>query len=164
MIITGDFVEDYEIMVPFQILVMTGHTVHAVCPGKKSGEKIITAVHDFETEQTYSEKRGHYFTLNCTFDDVKVEEYDALLIPGGRAPEYLRMNDKVLDMVKHFLTKDKPIASICHGIQLLTATGLVKGRMLTCYPACSFEVIHSGGIYTDTGLDKAHVDKNIVTA
>ena len=121
LILVGDFVEDYEVMVPFQALKMVGHTVHAVCPGKKAGEVVRTAVHDFEGDQTYSEKRGHNFALNANFEGIKPEEYDALVIPGGRAPEYIRLNENVLKVVKHFAEANKPIAAICHGIQVLTA-------------------------------------------
>src|SRR5215470_3554057 len=112
--LVGDFGEDYEIMVPFQALQAVGHTVDAVCPGKKAGEKIRTAIHDFEGDQTYSEKRGHDFALNGTFDEIRPENYDALLISGGRAPEYLRLNRKLIEVVQHFANEKKPIAAICH--------------------------------------------------
>ena len=137
LLLAGDYVEDYEIMVPFQALQMVGHTVHAVCPGKKKGEQVRTAIHDFEGDQTYSEKRGHNFTLNATFDEIDAVAYDALVIPGGRAPEYLRLNSAVLDIVRHFDKAGKPIAAICHGAQLLAAAGVVKGRKLNAYPACA---------------------------
>src|SRR5580704_12853497 len=120
LLLAGDFVEDYEIMVPFQALQMVGHTVDAVCPGKKKGEQVRTAIHDFEGDQTYTEKRGHNFTLNATFDEVRAEDYDGLVVPGGRAPEYLRLNSKVLDAIRHFAHANKPIAAICHAAQLLT--------------------------------------------
>ncbi len=126
LMLVGDYVEDYEVMVPFQALQMVGHTVHAVCPGKKNGQSVRTAIHDFEGDQTYSEKPGHNFGLNFDFDKVKVEDYDALLIPGGRAPEYLRLNDTVLDWVRAFAKADKPIASVCHGAQLLAAPACSK--------------------------------------
>src|SRR5512139_390330 len=135
LMIVGDFVEDYEVMVPFQALSMVGHTVHAVCPGKKAGERVRTAIHDFEGDQTYSEKPGHNFTLNATFDEVKPEAYDALVIPGGRAPEYIRLNEKVLKIVQHFSKSNKPIAAICHGAQLLAAAGVVQGKACSAYPA-----------------------------
>ena len=128
LIVTGDFVEDYEIMVPFQALQMVGHEVYAVCPDKKAGDQIRTAVHDFEGDQTYTEKPGHNFTLNAGFDEINAADYDALLLPGGRAPEYLRLNERVLDVVRHFAEAGKPIAAICHGIQLLTAADLLRGR------------------------------------
>ena len=140
LLLAGDFVEDYEIMVPFQALQMVGHAVHAVCPGKKAGEQVRTAIHDFEGDQTYSEKRGHNFTLNATFDEVKPADYDALVIPGGRAPEYLRLNAQVLDVIRHFDKAGKPIAALCHGPQLLAAAGVLKGRKLNAYPACAPEV------------------------
>ncbi len=164
LLLAGDFVEDYEIMVPFQALLMVGHTVHAVCPDKKSGDQIRTAIHDFEGDQTYSEKPGHNFTLNATFAMVNPEEYDALLIPGGRAPEYLRLNDSVIQIVKHFAEARKPIAAICHGPQLLVAAGILSGKSCSCYPAVAPDITASGGSYTEIPLDQAHVDGNLVTA
>src|SRR5215471_11562274 len=160
LLLAGDFVEDYEIMVPFQALQMVGHTVHAVCPGKKSGEKIRTAVHDFEGDQTYSEKPGHNFTLNASFAEVKAADYAALVVPGGRAPEYIRLNPAVLDLVRQFDAQKKPIAAICHGLQLLAAAGVLKGRRCTAYPACSPEIGLSGGEYVEIGIDQTHVDGN----
>jgi protease I len=164
LMIVGDFVEDYEVMVPFQALLMVGHTVHAICPGKKAGEKVRTAIHDFEGDQTYSEKPGHNFTLNATFEEVKPETYDALVIPGGRAPEYIRLNDKVLQIVRHFSKVNKPIAAICHGAQVLAAAEVIKGKACTAYPAVGPEVKNAGGKWMDIAVDKAHVDGNLVTA
>lgn len=164
LMLVGDYVEDYEVMVPFQALLMVGHQVHAVCPGKRAGEKVRTAVHDFEGDQTYSEKPGHNFTLNYTFDDVKPEEYDALVIPGGRAPEYIRLNPRVIQMVKHFAEAGKPIAAICHGAQLLAAAGALKGKKVSAYPAVGPEVTAAGGEYVDIPVNKAVVDGNLVTA
>ncbi|WP_019916152.1 DJ-1/PfpI family protein [Methyloversatilis discipulorum] len=164
LLLAGDFVEDYEIMVPFQALLAVGHTVHAVCPDKKAGDQIATAIHDFEGQQTYSEKRGHNFTLNATFDTVKAEDYDALVIPGGRAPEYLRMDDKVLAIVRHFALADKPIAAICHGAQLLAGAKVLEGRLCSAYPACRAEVELAGGRYADIAIDGAVTDRNLVTA
>ena len=164
LMLVGDFVEDYEVMVPFQTLQMVGHTVHAVCPGKKSGDQVRTAVHDFEGDQTYSEKPGHNFTLNATFDDVKAEEYDALVIPGGRAPEYIRLNEKVLGIVRGFAKADKPIAAICHGAQLLAAAGVLQGKACSAYPAVGPDVNLAGGKYVDIAVHQAHVDGKLVTA
>ena len=164
LMLVGDYVEDYETMVPFQALQMVGHTVHAVCPGKKAGDYVRTAVHDFEGDQTYSEKRGHNFTLNANFDDVKPEEYDALVIPGGRAPEYIRLNEKVLSIVQHFAKADKPIAAICHAPQLLAAAGVLQGKACSAYPAVGPEVNLAGGKYVDIAVDRAHVDGKLVTA
>jgi len=164
LMIVGDFVEDYEVMVPFQALLMVGHTVHAVCPGKKAGDRVRTAVHDFEGDQTYSEKPGHNFTLNATFDDVKPESYDALVIPGGRAPEYIRLNENVLKAVRHFAEAKKPIASICHGAQVLAAAKVIEGKACTAYPAVGPDVKNAGGKWMDIPVDKAHVDGNLVTA
>jgi protease I len=164
LMLVGDFVEDYEVMVPFQALLMVGHTVHAVCPNKKAGEKVRTAIHDFEGDQTYSEKPGHNFTLNATFADVRAADYDALVIPGGRAPEYLRLNESVITVVRHFAESNKPIAAICHGAQLLAAASVLKGRGCTAYPAVGPEVRAAGGKWVDVAVDKAHVDGRLVTA
>lgn len=164
LMLVGDFAEDYEVMVPFQALQAVGYTVHAVCPRKKAGEKIRTAIHDFEGDQTYTEKRGHDFTLNATFADVQPERYDALLIAGGRAPEYLRLDENLLGMVRHFFAEEKPVAAICHGAQILTAAGVVKGRKLSAYPAVAPEVKLAGAEYADIGIDEAVADGNLVTA
>jgi protease I len=164
LMLVGDFVEDYEVMVPFQSLLMVGHTVHAVCPDKKAGEFVRTAIHDFEGDQTYSEKPGHRFTLNATFADVKTEDYDALAIPGGRAPEYLRLNPKVIELVQAFAKAGKPIAAICHGAQILAAAGVLEGRTCSAYPAVGPEVTEAGGKYMSIPVDKAHVDGNLVSA
>jgi len=164
LMIVGDFVEDYEVMVPFQALLMVGHTVHAVCPGKKAGERVRTAIHDFEGDQTYSEKPGHNFSLNATFDEVKPEAYDALVIPGGRAPEYIRLNEKVLKIVQHFSKANKPIAAICHGAQVLAAAGVIAGKACSAYPAVGPDVNTAGGKYMEIPVDKAHVDGKLVTA
>ncbi|MGO4285280.1 DJ-1/PfpI family protein [Bosea sp. TAB14] len=164
LMIVGDFGEDYEIMVPFQALLAVGHTVHAVCPDKKAGDAIATAIHDFEGQQTYSEKRGHNFALNASFADVDPARYDALVIPGGRAPEYLRLNAKVVEMVRHFFTAGKPVAAICHGAQLLAGAGVLKGRTCSAYPACRAEVELAGGTYADIAIDGAITDGNLVSA
>jgi protease I len=164
LMLVGDFVEDYEVMVPFQALQMVGHTVDAVCPEKKSGDTVKTAVHDFEGDQTYSEKPGHNFHLNATFEDVEASTYDALVVPGGRAPEYLRLDERVLAIVRHFDAAGKPIAAICHGIQILSAAGILKDRTCTCYPACSPDIESAGGTYVPKDWPEAHVDRNLVTA
>ncbi|MGV8861693.1 MAG: DJ-1/PfpI family protein [Pseudomonas sp.] len=164
LMLVGDYVEDYEVMVPFQALQMVGHTVHAVCPGKTNGQSVRTAIHDFEGDQTYSEKPGHNFALNFDFDQVKVEDYDALLVPGGRAPEYLRLNETVLDWVRAFDKADKPIAAVCHGAQLLAAAGILEGRQCSAYPACAPEVRLAGGEFIDIAVTAAHTEGNLVTA
>ncbi|GGN26981.1 MULTISPECIES: DJ-1/PfpI family protein [Marinomonas] len=164
LMITGDFTEDYETMVPFQALMSVGHTVHAVCPDKKSGDTVATAIHDFEGDQTYTEKPGHRFALNATFADIKVEDYDALVIPGGRAPEYLRLNKMVITMVKHFFDTNKPVAAVCHGAQLLAAAGVLEGRKCSAYPACQPEVELAKGEFMDIPVDQAVTDGNLVTA
>lgn len=164
LMLVGDFVEDYEVMVPFQALQMVGHTVHAVCPDKEAGETVRTAIHDFEGDQTYSEKRGHNFMLNATFDEVDPGEYEALVIPGGRAPEYIRLNERVLEIVRHFANEDKPIAAICHGPQILAAAGVLAGKQSTAYPAVGPDVSNAGGEYVKVPVDAAHVDGNLVTA
>lgn len=164
LMLVGDYGEDYEIMVPFQALQAVGYQVDAVCPDKKAGEAIRTAIHDFEGDQTYSEKRGHNFTLNATFSDVDPAAYDALVVPGGRAPEYLRLNKDVLEMVRHFFAADKPVAAICHGAQLLAAAGVLEGKQCSAYPACGPEVRIAGGHFKDIPVDQAHVDGKLVTA
>jgi protease I len=164
LMLVGDFVEDYEVMVPFQALLMAGHVVQAACPGKQAGEQIRTAIHDFEGDQTYSEKPGHNFTLNATFDALRVADYDALVLPGGRAPEYLRLDDRVLEIVRHFADHNKPIAAICHGPQLLSAAGVLKGKSCTAYPAVGPEVVACGGTWIELPVDQALTDGNLVTA
>jgi protease I len=162
--LAGDFVEDYEVMVPFQALTMVGHTVHAVCPGKAAGQSVRTAIHDFEGDQTYSEKPGHNFTLNASFDGIHPANYDALLVSGGRAPEYLRLNPKVIALVRHFAEAGKPIAAICHGLQVLAAADVLRGKRCTAYPACGPECILAGAEYVDIPVDQAITDGNLVTA
>ncbi|MBV9021018.1 MAG: DJ-1/PfpI family protein [Ktedonobacteraceae bacterium] len=164
LMLVGDYVEDYEVMVPFQALQMVGHTIHAVCPGKQAGQKVRTAVHDFEGDQTYSEKPGHNFPLNATFSAIKPEDYDALVIAGGRAPEYIRLNEQVLAIVRHFATANKPIAAICHGLQVLATAGVLRGRTCTAYPAVGPEVTLAGGTYKAVEVDQVVVDGNLVTA
>jgi len=166
LMLVGDFVEDYEAMVPYQILTMVGHTVHTVCPDKKAGDTVKTAVHDFEGDQTYSEKRGHNFAINATFDEINPEDYDALVIPGGRAPEYIRLNLRVLEIVRHFAQANKPIASICHGQQVLVAAGVAEGKRCTAYPAVKPDLERAGAQWEDVNdtFSNACVDGNLVTA
>lgn len=164
LLLAGDYVEDYEIMVPFQALLAVGHQVHAVCPGKKAGDFVLTAIHDFEGAQTYSEKPGHRFVLNATFDEVDPKTYDGLVIPGGRAPEYLRTMPKVLPLVQHFSQAGKPIAAICHGAQLLAAAGVIRGKRVSAYPACAAEVELAGASFADIPVDQAVTDGQLVTA
>lgn len=166
LFLVGDYVEDYEVMVPFQMLAMLGYDVHAVCPGKKSGDKVSTAIHDFEGEQTYSEKRGHNFAINYDFDSVNTSNYIGLVIPGGRAPEYLRLNDRLLEIVREFATASKPIAAICHGAQILSAAGVLTGKECSAYPACKTEVELAGGKYVgpNATFSNAHVCGNLITA
>lgn len=166
LMIVGDYVEDYEAMVPRQILECVGHHVSVVCPDKRSGDTVATAIHDFEGDQTYSEKPGHRFSITDDFDAVDLDSFDALVVPGGRAPEYLRLNPRVLEMVRHFDDARKPIAAICHGPQILAAAGVLRGRQCSCYPAVAPEINAAGGTYQEpaTGMDSAHVDGNLVSA
>jgi protease I len=163
LMLIGDYVEDYEVMVPFQALLMVGHNVHAVCPGKKSGDTVRTAIHDFEGDQTYTEKVGHNFALNATFDQIKPEDYDALLIPGGRAVEYIRLNSRVIEIVHHFSKANKPIAAICHAAQVLAAAGVLAGKKCSAYPATGPDVTLAGGTYVNLPMTDAIVDGNLVT-
>lgn len=164
LMLVGDFVEDYEAMVPFQALQAFGHVVHAACPGKRAGDTVRTAVHDFEGDQTYSEKPGHNFALTATFADLDPAQYDALVVPGGRAPEYLRLNPAVLDVVRHFFDTNKPVAAICHGPQLLAAAGVLRGRACSAYPAVAPDIGLCGGTFVEVPIDGAHTDGNLVTA
>lgn len=166
LMLVGDYVEDYEVMVPFQMLQMVGLDTYAACPNKRSGEFVKTAIHDFEGDQTYSEKRGHNFMLNCTFEDIKPQDFDALVLPGGRAPEYIRLNDRVIEITKHFAQNKKPIAAICHGPQILVAADAVVGYELTAYPALKPDIIKAGGKWLDPNqtFSNAYVDRNLVSA
>ena len=166
LMLVGDFVEDYEAMVPYQMLLMVGHAVDTVCPDKKAGDTVKTAIHDFEGDQTYSEKVGHHFMITADFSAVSAADYDALVIPGGRAPEYLRLNSKVLDLVRDFDRDKKPIAAVCHGPQILVAAGVLDGRECSAYPACSPDVAVAGGtwIANNDTFSNAHIDGNLVTA
>ncbi|MEM7811106.1 MAG: DJ-1/PfpI family protein [Planctomycetota bacterium] len=164
LFLAGDFVEDLELMVPFQALTLLGHDCHVVCPDKRAGDMLATAVHDFEGFQTYTEKRGHDFKLNATFADVVPDAFDGLVIPGGRSPEYLRTDARVLEVVRHFFAADKPVAAICHALQLLAAADVIAGRSCTAYPACKPDVTAAGGTYVEIAIDAAHTDGNLVTA
>jgi protease I len=164
LMLVGDFAEDYEVMVPFQALQAVGHEVHAVCPDKKAGQSVRTAIHDFEGDQTYSEKPGHNFRLNASFAEAAESNYDALVIAGGRAPEYLRLNERVLELVQQFAAAGKPIAAICHAAQLLAGAGVLKGKRVSAYPACAPEVRLAGGDYVEVPMDTAVTDGKLVTA
>jgi len=163
LVLAGDYVEDYELFVASEALQMVGHTVHVVCPGRKSGDYIPTSIHDFEGDQTYTEKRGHNFQLNATFDQVKPEDYDALMIPGGRAPEYIRTNARVIEIVRYFMSENKPLAAICHGPQVLAAAGVLKGRKCSAYTATGPDVTVAGGTWVEVPMDESVVDGNLVT-
>jgi protease I len=163
LMLVGDYVEDYEVMVPFQALQMVGHVVHAVCPDKKAGQYVRTAIHDFEGDQTYSEKRGHNFVLNATFADIRLQDYSGLVIPGGRAPEYLRLNPRVLEIIRHFAQADMPIAALCHGPQLLAAARVITGKRVNAYPACAPEVELAGATFVSLEVTDAIADGNLVT-
>ena len=165
LMLVGDFVEDYEAMVPFQILSMFGHQVETVCPEKKKGDSVPTAIHDFDGYQTYSEKRGHNFPILQDFESIDPGVYDALVIPGGRSPEYLRMNEKVLDIVRHFFEANKPVAAICHAMQILASAGVLDGRQCTAYPSVADEIKLAGGTFVPNShnFDNAYVDGNLVT-
>ena len=163
LMLVGDYVEDYEVMVPFQALQTVGHEVHAACPDKSEGDTVRTAIHDFEGDQTYSEKRGHNFALNATFEEVDETAYDALCLPGGRAPEYIRLNDRVLEITRHFAEADKPLAAICHAAQILAAADVLEGRRCSAYPACAPDVEAAGGTFVDVDMTEAVTDGNLVT-
>lgn len=165
LMLAGDYVEDYEIMVPYQMLLMVGHSVDVVCPGKKAGDVVRTAIHDFEGDQTYSEKPGHNFMLNADFTAVDTQNYDALVIPGGRAPEYIRLNPRVLDIVREMDAAQKPIAAVCHGQQVLVSAGILKGRTCTAYIAVKPDIEAAGATWCPVNETASNVcvDKNLVT-
>lgn len=164
LMLTGEFTEEYEIFVYQQGMMAVGHTVHVVCPDKNAGDRIKTSLHDFEGDQTYTEKPGHLFALNASFDEVSPADYDALMIAGGRAPEYLRLNDKVIACVRHFAEAGKPVAAVCHGAQLLAAADVIRGKRISAYPACAPEVKLAGGTYADIAVTDAVTDGQFVTA
>lgn len=164
LMLVGDYTEDYETMVPFQALQVLGYQVDAVCPEKKAGDTIRTAIHDFEGDQTYSEKRGHNFALTADFDGVNTSDYVGLFITGGRSPEYLRLYPRAIEIVQEFFAANKPVAAICHGPQLLTAANVLKGRKATAYPAVGPDITLAGGEYMAVDADKAVVDGNLVTS
>ena len=164
LMLAGDFVEDYEVMVPFQALLSIGVDVDVVCPGKNKGEVIATAIHDFVGFQTYVELRGHNFVINKSFNDVKLEDYQGLYVCGGRAPEYIRLNKKVIEFVQHFFAKDLPVAAICHGIQILTVADVLKNKKLTAYPAVGPDITLAGGEYVEVEADQVVIDGNLVTS
>ena len=164
LMLVGDFTEDYETMVPFQALSMLGYQVDAVCPDKKPGDVVRTAVHDFLGDQTYTEKPGHNFAITADFAPVNTADYAGLFITGGRAPEYIRLNPRVIEIVQEFFKDKKPVAAICHGPQVLTAANVLKGYKATAYPAVGPDVTLAGGTYVEVDADKAVVDGNLVTA
>lgn len=164
LILAGDFTEDYELMVPFQALQVLGHSVEVVCPDKKVGQTIKTAIHDFEGDQTYTEKPGHLFSLTADFAQVNVDDYHGLLIPGGRSPEYLRLNQRVIGIVREFVQSGKPIAAVCHGPQLLAAADVIRGKRISAYPACAPEVTLAGAEYVTLEMTQAITDGLFVTA
>mgnify|MGYP000001365023 FL=1 len=165
LLIAGDFTEDYELIFPYQALRMIGHHVDTVCPDKVAGDTIKTAIHDFEGDQTYTEKPGHNFALNADFANAQESDYDALVLPGGRGPEYLRTNEAVLDLIRDFHQSGKPIAATCHApAQLLTAAGVTKDVKTTCYPACAPEITLTGAEYVEIPIDGAMTDKNVVSS
>lgn len=164
LMLAGDFVEDYEVMVPYQAMLSIGLHVDVVCPDKNSGDTIPTAIHDFEGDQTFTEKRGHNFTLNKSFNTIDVYDYDGLYICGGRAPEYIRLNKKVLEITQHFFKKNMPVAAICHGIQVLTVADVLLGKTLTAYETIGPDITLAGGTYKKIAPDKAITDGNLTTS
>ncbi|XP_021896827.1 protein DJ-1 homolog D-like [Carica papaya] len=164
LFLCGDYMEDYEVTVPFQSLQALGCHVDAVCPKKKAGDLCPTAVHDFDGDQTYSEKPGHTFTLTADFDCLDATSYDALVIPGGRSPEYLATNKDVIAIVKEFMESRKPVASICHGQQILAAAGVLEGRKCTAYPAVKLNVVLAGATWREPSpITRCFTDGNLVT-
>ncbi len=165
LMLVGDFTEEYEIFVFHQAMEAVGHTVDIVCPDKKAGQILHTSLHDFEGHQTYTEKLGHNYILNKTFADVDPAEYDAVYAAGGRGPEYIRIDKRVQAIVRHFHESDKPIFTICHGVQVLMAVdGVIRGKRVAALQYCEPEVTAVGGIYVDVPPTGAHVDGKLVSA
>jgi protease I len=167
LMLTGEFTEEYEIFVYQQAMEAVGHTVHVICPDKKAGDLIKTSLHDFEGDQTYTEKMGHYFTINKTFAEAEANpaQYDAVYCAGGRGPEYIRTDKRVQGIVRHFHEAKKPIFTICHGVQILIAVdGVVRGKKVAALGACAPEVELAGGTYIDVAPTEAYVDGTMVSA
>ena len=167
LMLTGDFTEEYEIFVFQQAMEAVGHKVHVVCPDKKAGDILRTSLHDFEGDQTYTEKLGHNFVINKTFADAEreLDGYDAVYCAGGRGPEYIRTDKRVQAIVRHFHEANKPIFTICHGVQILIAVdGVVRGKKVAALGACEPEVALAGGTYIDLSPTEAYVDGTMVSA
>lgn len=158
LILAGDAAEALETMYPLQRLKEEGFTVHVAAPKRKP---IQTVVHDFEPHMdTYTEKLGYRVPVDLAFSEVKPEEYDALYLPGGRAPEWIRNEPRALEIVRHFFEANKPVGGICHAALILTAAGVAKGRRMAAYPALKPDVEMAGAEFVD---GEAVVDGNLVT-
>ena len=164
LMLVGDYVEDYEAMVPFQAMLSVGLSVDTLAPDRKKGDTVPTAIHDFVGDQTYRETPGHNFGITVDFDAVNPADYDGLYIAGGRAPEYTRLNKRILDITRHFFDENKPVAAICHGIQILTAAKVLSGRTLTAYVAVGPDIELAGGTWKNIPATDAIVDGNLVTS
>lgn len=164
LLLVGDYVEDYEAMVPYQAMLSVGLSVDTIAPDRKKGDTVPTAVHDFVGDQTYRETPGHNFGITADFDAVDPATYDGLYIAGGRAPEYIRLNKRVLEITRHFFEENKPVAAICHGIQILTAAKVLSGRTLTAYVAVGPDIELAGGTWKNIPATEAIVDGNLVTS
>ncbi|KAJ2508190.1 hypothetical protein H4217_008614 [Coemansia sp. RSA 1939] len=167
LLLSGDYVEDYELFAPLKALQMIGIEVHVVCPDKSAGDTVQTAIHTFEGHQTYSERAGYPFVLTHSFASIELGDYAGLIVPGGRFPEYQRVDKRVLDVVRRFFGSNLPVAAICHGLQLLATAGVLQGgRSCSAYPTCSVDIEAVGGKYVhfDAASDNVHVDGNLVSA
>ncbi|MFB6346441.1 MAG: DJ-1/PfpI family protein [bacterium] len=161
LLITGDYAEDYEVMVPYQALQMVGYPVDTVAPNKKPGDSIHTAVHYSEDADTYLEREGHPFEINSNLNTVDVADYVGLVLPGGRAPEYIRLNDRVIEIVRMFFEEDKAVAAICHAAQILVASDVLEDRTITAYQSLKPDVEQAGATWSE---ENPTVDDNLVTA
>ncbi|HET7715423.1 MAG TPA: DJ-1/PfpI family protein [Bauldia sp.] len=165
LMLVGDFTEEYEIFVFDQAMEAVGHEVDIVCPDKKAGELLHTSLHDFEGHQTYTEKLGHIHHVTKTFSKVDPADYDAVYIAGGRGPEYIRIDKRVQSILRHFHEHDKPIFTICHGVQVLMAVPeSIRGKRVAGLQYCEPEVTAVGGVYVDVPPTGAHVDGKLVSA
>ena len=159
LLITGDAGESFEILYASHRLRESGYQPVISAPSVK---RMNLVIHDFEPGwDTYVERKGYLVESDISFDDVKTSDYAAVLCPGGRAPEYLRNDLRVIRIIQEFYNSGKYVFSICHGVQILVTAGLVDQKRIACYEHVKFEVESCGGIYVD-GVE-AVKDGRIVT-
>lgn len=162
LMLVGDYVEDYEVMVFFQVLQMVGYMVYVVCLDKCVGDFVVIVIYDFEGVQMYFEKFGYCFIVNVILVEVDLVVYDVFVVFGGCVFEYLWLNVCVLDIVWYFVQVDKFIVVICYGVQLLLVVGVLEGKVCLVYLVCGLEVMVVGGIFKDIFVDQVYIDGKLV--